>query len=281
MLASNSLRGVLEAAQRFDLVNYVKLPASAAVFLLPAAALPFGVQLPGIVLLLGLARLGAMLAYLAMCFRIFPGLWSNPAFHRKKLRLLAVYGGWVTVSNVVSPLLVYMDRFLIGSLLSMSALAYYTAPCDMVTRLWFFPGSLVAALFPAFSSLDASGDKNRLEEIYARSIKFLLLTFGPVLLLVVVFAQDVLRLWLGGDFAQKSTSVLQILAVGVLINSLACVPYTLLQGIERPDLTAKFHLLELPLEVGLLWFLVGRMGMPCCPGRLSVPAGRWATVSAR
>ena len=34
---------------------------------------------------------------------------------------------------------------------------------------------------------------------------------------------------------REGTSVLQILSVGVLINSLALVPYNLLQGIGRPD----------------------------------------------
>ena len=48
----------------------------------------------------------------------------------------------------------------------------------------------------------------------------------------------------------------------MLINSLAYVPYNLLQGIGRPDLTAKFHLLEVPLHVGLTWFLVTKFGLP-------------------
>ena len=56
VLAMNALRGVLEAVQRFDLVNYVKVPASISVFLLPAIALTFGLRLPGIVLLLVMAR---------------------------------------------------------------------------------------------------------------------------------------------------------------------------------------------------------------------------------
>ena len=49
--------------------------------------------------------------------------------------------------------------------------------------------------------------------------------------------------------------MLQILAVGVFINSLAQVPFALLQGVGRPDLTATLHLIELPLYLGLLWWL--------------------------
>jgi O-antigen/teichoic acid export membrane protein len=55
--------------------------------------------------------------------------------------------------------------------------------------------------------------------------------------------------------------VLQWLAVGVFINSLAYVPFAFLQGAGRPDLTAMVHLIELPLYLGLLWWLVGARGI--------------------
>jgi len=49
--------------------------------------------------------------------------------------------------------------------------------------------------------------------------------------------------------------------VGVLVNSLAQVPYAQIQAFGRPDLTAKFHLIELPLQVALVWALVTTWGI--------------------
>lgn len=262
ILTTTALRSVLESAQRFDLVNYVKVPANISVFLLPVIAIAVGLHLPGIILLLVLGRLCATLAYLAFCLKTFPILAHNFTFDPKLLRPLMTYGGWVTVSSVVSAILVYGDRLVIGALVSMDAVGYYTAPSEIIGRLSIFPASLVMTLFPAFSSLDAWGNKEGLEKLYARSLKFLLLGLGPVLVLIAVFAGETLRLWLGSDFASKSTLVLQVLAAGVLLNSLALVPYTLIQGLGRPDLTAKFHLLELPLYAGTLWILVAHLGIP-------------------
>lgn len=261
VLATTALRSVLESAQRFDLVNYVKVPANISVFLLPAIALALGLRLPGIILLLVLSRLGATGAYLALCLRVFPALRRDFLFDLGLLRPLIAYGGWITVSGVVSPLLMNVDRFVIGALVSMAAVGYYTVPAEIVGRLTIFPGSLAVTLFPAFSSLNACGAKERLERLYARSTKFLLLALGPVLTLIAVFAEEILRFWLGADFASKSTPVLQILALGVLINSLAGIAFTYIQGLGRPDLTAKIHLLELPLYAGVLWLLVGHMGI--------------------
>ena len=47
----------------------------------------------------------------------------------------------------------------------------------------------------------------------------------------------------------------------MFINSLAQVPFTFLQGVGKPDLTAKLHLFELPLYLGLLWWLIGTRGI--------------------
>ncbi len=261
VLAGNALRGVLEAAQRFDWVNYVKAPANLSIFLLPALALPFGWRLPGVVSLLVAARAVSALAYLGFSFRMFPVLRQDFSLDLSMLRPLLAFGGWVTVSNVVGPFLTYMDRFFIGSVVSMSAVGYYTAPYEAITRVWAIPSSLTATVFPAFSALDAAGSKQRLEELCARSLKSLLLTLGPTLLLVMFFAREILARWLGPEFAGKGTLVLQLLAAGALINSLAFVPFGLLHGLGRPDLTAKIHLLELPFYFVALPYLLRSMGI--------------------
>jgi hypothetical protein len=53
--------------------------------------------------------------------------------------------------------------------------------------------------------------------------------------------------WLASS-SDRATAVLQVLAVGVLVNCLARVPLTVLQAKGRPDLPAKYHLAELPSD---------------------------------
>jgi O-antigen/teichoic acid export membrane protein len=261
VLIGNTFRGLLEAGQRFDLVNYVRIPANASIFLLPALALPLRIDVPGIVLLLVFARLAATAAYLAFCLKQYPALRGEKSGDPRAIRTLLVYGGWVTVSNAVSPLMMYLDRFFIGSMISMAAVGYYTAPYEAISRATVFPSSLTATIFPAFSSLDASGSQERLEELCVRSLKSLLLALAPILFLVVFFAREILNVWLGPDFGASGTLVLQVLAAGALINSLAFVPLGLLHGLGRPDLSAKFHLLELPLYIAALAYLLKHMGI--------------------
>lgn len=125
-------------------------------------------------------------------------------------------------------------------------------------------------LFPAFSTLEGVKDRQKMGKFFARSIKYVLLATGPIVILVVLFAKEILQIWLGTDFAAKSTVAMQVLVLGVLINSLALTPFALLQGIGRPDLPAKFHLLELPVYIGIAWILVNEFGIAGAAGAWTV-----------
>jgi O-antigen/teichoic acid export membrane protein len=260
VLVSSSLTGVLAAAQRFDLVNAVSASFNIANFVLTFfGVLYFGWDLTAIVALLVVSRLLALFAHYWLCIRVFPS-FNRPRFHPAEIRTLLAFGGWVTVSSAVVPILLYLDRFIIGASLTMAAVAYYSVPYEIVTRLWIIPMSLVATLFPAFSALIGQGQRERLPALLARSMKWVLLTIGPAVVIITAFARDILQLWLGSDFARESTLALQILAVGILVNSMVQVQYALVQALGRPDLTAKFHLAQLPIYGFLVWWLVGLWG---------------------
>jgi O-antigen/teichoic acid export membrane protein len=206
-------------------------------------------------------RFLAMIALLKFCLPLLHSPNIRMVTDKHLLRQLFKYGGWITVSSVAAPLLIYADRFAIGALLSVGALAYYSGPADMVNRFLVIPACLGSTLFPAFSSLDATGAGEKLQDIYGRALKYLGIVMGPLLLLVAAFSSDILRAWLGPVFARQGALPLQILAVGVFINAVGVFPYSLLQGVGRPDLTAMFHVMELPLHLGLVWILVSRMGI--------------------
>jgi O-antigen/teichoic acid export membrane protein len=260
--AGGSLRGVLAAFQRFDLVNAISIPTSALWYLIPAGALALGLDLPAIVLLLVISRVMALAAHFFFCVRLCPALGGGCTFKRSLVRHLLSYGGWVTISGTVGPILGYFDRFLIGAVVSIAAVGFYTPPFMITTKMWILPLSLTASLFPAFSASAGRGDGEWIRNALVRSLKLLVLLVGPATLVLAFFARSILTLWLGPKFAAEGALVQQILAAGVLMSSLACVPSNLLQAIGRPDLTAKFYVLEVPLYIGLAWFLVTRFGLP-------------------
>lgn len=260
VVVTAGFRGVLEAVQHFRLATAIRVPMGIFTYLGPAALLPFTHSLIPIIGVLVLGRIVACGAHLWACFHVMPALRSGFGFHRASAKPLFLFGGWMTVSNVLGPLMVTFDRFLIGSIISIAAVAYYSIPYEVVTKLWLISTALVGVLFPVFSATSFA-DRTRLAYLYESGVKYIFVVLLPLTLLLVIFAPEGLSVWLGSDFAHNSAPVARLLAVAVLVNSMAHVPFTHLQSVGRPDVTAKFHLLELPVYVAMLFFLAKSWGI--------------------
>jgi O-antigen/teichoic acid export membrane protein len=259
MLANDALRGVLEATQRFDLVNYVKVPSSVLFYLSAAVATWMGSHIPIIILILVMIRLLSSLVYLVLCIRVIPQL-RNLSLSKAAIRPLASFGGWIMVSNITGPILGYMERTLIASVLSIGMLTYYSVPFDLVGKILVFPSSLAPTLFPYFSY--HGGKKgNAVLEVTSRAVKYLLLIMTPITAILVCFASDILTLWMGPALASQSTVVLQLLAIALFLNAFAYIPYSSVQALGRPDLKAFLDLLMLPVYGLSCWLLMRKMGI--------------------
>src|SRR2546427_12085437 len=97
---------------------------------------------------------------------------------------------------------------------------FYRKPADMISRALILPASLSTILFPAFSSLEAVGAKEKLQDLYAQSIKYFIIGMGPVLIINAAFSRDILHVWLGTAFSAKSNLPFQIFTVGIFLKSI-------------------------------------------------------------
>jgi O-antigen/teichoic acid export membrane protein len=145
-------------------------------------------------------------------------------------------------------------------LVSIAVVAYYVTPYEIVTKLWVIPGAMVGVLFQAFSTSFVQ-DRTRTVKLFGLGVKCVFLVLFPIALLIVALADFGLDLWLGKEFAEHSGRVLQWLTMGVLINSVANIPFALVQGVGRPDLTAKLHLIELPFYLFAVWWITRAFGI--------------------
>lgn len=261
MIVSAGAHGILAAQQRFDLINLIQIPFGISNYLFPLFILLAGSNnLVHIMLCIVFARVIVLGASLWICFYTLPGLKSAPRINFQYMKMVLTFGGWLTVSNIISPLMSYMDRFFIGAVLTLTAVSYYVVPYTVATKLLLIVTSLAMVLFPAFS-YSKNKDRETYLRLYRRALKYIFLMLVPIVLVLGVFAYDLLALWLGAEFAQNSYLVLIILSLAVLVNSLANIPYTLIQAFGRPDITAKFHLAEFVPYIFLLWVFAARFGI--------------------
>jgi O-antigen/teichoic acid export membrane protein len=183
------------------------------------------------------------------------------------LRRLLSFGGWVTVSNVVGPVIVYVDRFVIGATLAAGAVAVYAIPFDMVSRLPVLVTALCSVLLPELarlSSLSAAAEPTAMRQAHQlvwRSSVFSALVVAALVVSGASLAPWALRLWLGQDFSLQSAALTQVLLVAFGVNALAQIPFTALQAVGKVRAVALLHATELIPYGVLVYLAIDRVGL--------------------
>ncbi len=276
ILMTSIFRSALEGAQHFGIVNLLKSVNLAAMFLIPLFGGIQGWELIEIVVVMVMVQPVFFLGWGMAVQKKFPILRTGSLKPKYDLlRPLFSFGGWTTAYQACI-LVSYIDRLLLGALASLTALAYYTAAKEIISRVWIIPWSLALVLFPTFSELDATGDREAIKQLYWRATKWLALIIGPLPLLTALFAAPLLKLYLGTELGSGATAPIQILAIGLAMSSLAFTPYSLFQGLGRPDMPAKIALPLAPVHVALLVLLVPSFGATGAALSWTI----WSSISA-
>lgn len=256
------LRGVLEAYQKFAIINAIRTFLGVSSFLVPLLTLFFTHSLFWIVLFLIFIRILVWALYFLHCFKLNNTLVLWVKFNFNLVKQILMLSSWMTITNIIVPLIIYLDRFLIGALVSVAAIAFYITPYEVISRMLIIPSALTGVLFPTFSSIYLN-NVDFVKKISLKSIKYIFLILYPAVLILVLFSHELLSIWLDNTFAANSSIILRLFAIGILFNSIAYIPFTFLQGIGRPDITAKVQIIELPFYVLTMWFATLYGGINC------------------
>jgi O-antigen/teichoic acid export membrane protein len=254
------LRGTLEAQNRFLAINLVQVPLGILNYLIPMIISERDPNISLIVNYLIGIRITSWLVFLIIVGRLFPGGLKAPRFRATQLRELLSFGGWITASNIFTPLMGYADRLLVGSMLTTAAVAYYSTPYEMVLKLWIIPNAIISALFPTLASL-GNDRKEKLNELLSGGAKLVFFVMFPIGFLLSTFSQEVLTLWLDATFARESWRILWWFGMAIIINSVGFAPSAFLQSRDRPDIPAKLVMIALPIYITVLLILLNNVGV--------------------
>jgi len=181
----------------------------------------------------------------------------RPIFDVDVVKKLLSFGGWVTVTNLISPIMTMFDQIVIGRILGVAVVPYYSIPMTIVQRTLLVPTIVIRTVFPYFSRVDGAEQ--------ARAVALLLIRLSALSTFVYVTAifcgDDFLRWWVGAEMANKGTVVLRFIAFGAWWNSLAFVVFSALQARARPRAVALLHSIEVLPYLGLLFLMTIRFGI--------------------
>ena len=252
-LITQVFSSLLEGKQEFARLNIYRAFSGTIIVLFPAIALLFQKSLLAAVFGLLISRIISML----LIFYYSKGYSLNFYFDREVFKRLLNFGGWIAISNIISPIMSYFDRFILSNHLGGNVVGYYTAPSEAISRLGILPSAIAKTIFPMMSA------NNSHENILVKKQAYLLVLFAivPIASIFLFFAKDIITLWLGKDFSVNSIEIFQILIFGLAFNAFAQVPFTSIQARGLSKITAYIHLFEFIPYLILLLTLIYFYGL--------------------
>jgi O-antigen/teichoic acid export membrane protein len=256
VVSSRGYWGVLTSYQRFGWIALVQSTKSLFLSIAPAVVALFSNDLRSIFLVLAAGHAIFWLIYFIITRRIVPGLTDSLSVDRASAGALISFGGWAAGSSAANLVMTTFDRSILAAMMSVGAVTYYAVPQRVIARLRMIPYIFGGVLYPALTQ-SLSEDRERTIVLFDRAVKSLLIILFPAVVLAVAFAPELLRFWLGTQFAEHATATMRWLAVAALLAGVAELPHTLLAAAHRPDISAMLCLLLIaPYFFCLRWCIV-------------------------
>ena len=264
----NLIMGVFSAVpralQRFDVVNLLNVSFGTIQIVVTVILLASGMGLISVVVWGAALSAMSLVTYILVAKRMLPQMSARPRFDSEKFRELFKFSGFVMASNFTGVASAHSEKLILGGFAPIAQVTYYTVPFNLASRvLTLIPSNMFAVLFPAFSAMCVTDNRETIREAYARAFRFIFVAVAPISILLIVFGGDLLRLWIDDDMSRNGGPVLALLAVAVLINAPAWVSVTVGQSMGRPAVVAAAQLIHLValISCGLIFVpLYGAFG---------------------
>ena len=167
-----------------------------------------------------------------LCYKLIGSLtWLKPVLVLKELRFNIKYGIPMLLTLVIGMVITSIDKFYITNLLSMEQLAYYSVAFEVNVKAWFLIWAVTGSLTTVLVRRNVLNISTH--DIEKLSMVSVFVIFVIYYLPLIVFAKEILTLWINRDFAEKSYRITRILSVASLFYMLYAVKHNVLQAQGR------------------------------------------------
>lgn len=253
ILISSGCVGILESLGKYLTLNLIRAALGALVFLVPLFAFRLTGDLADVAF--GLLWLRIAYCFVVTIFALKPLLrYNTGCFTSAHFKDLFSFGAWITLSNIIGPIMLYGDRFLVASMSGVVVSGYYGVSLEILTKILIIPSAVLSSTFPIFSKILV--DRESSQKAYWSALRITTISVFIIIILVFIFGQALSSKWMGQDFSNIFSSILSFVLAGILFNSIGLVAQGFVQAANRPDLTAKLHVAELILYLPYAYWLI-------------------------
>ena len=228
------------------LQDLVWLNATSAAFatLRAAGVVPILTWVSPTIVAFFLYQAGITLMELVVLFR---RLWrlvpsrKTPYFSAIALRKIWRFSAGVALIGMLYQVLNQADKVLLSTMLPLNAFGYYALASSVAGSLSLLVVPIGSVAYPRLNELAARADQAALGEAYHHFAQLLTLAIAPSALVLALFSDHILLLWIGdATTAAETAPLVTLLAIGGMLNAFMSSPYMLQTALGRTRLIIAF-----------------------------------------
>lgn len=175
-------------------------------------------------------------------------------------RRLLAYSKYRSVTTVGVNFYSWMDVAIVGVFLTHDHVGAYEVSWQITTVVLLLSHAVAATIFPHISSWSASGNREKLERLIPRTLTPTLLFAIPAFLGTLLLSNPLLEIVFGAEYGLASTALI-VLMGEKLFRAVHVIFGRALEGLDKPDLSARSTVLSLSLNGVLNVLLIWRFGL--------------------
>jgi len=200
-------------------------------------------------------------------FVLFRKVWrwlpskEKPLFSREALRDIWRFSAGLSVISMLVVLLIQTDKMLLSRMLSLEAFGYYALASAVAGSVRLLIGPISAVAYPRLTELVVHGDEGALAEAYHRFSQMLTLILAPSALVLALFSEQILMLWIQDATTVNAVAPLAtLLTIGFLLNGFMSTPHSLMLAHGRTRFIIVLYVFYVAIFVPAIYFGVSAYG---------------------
>ena len=197
------------------------------------------------------------------------GRWSVEA-----VRSVWRFAGGMIGITFLALLLTQVDKILLSRLLTLHEYGHYALAATLAGGLYMLVSPIAQAWYPRLSALHAAGDRAAFARAYHQGAQLVTVILGSAAVILVVFSESILNLWIRDPaLADRTAPLLALLALGNLLNGLMWIPYQTQLAFGWTGLMIRINIVAVLVIVPAILWVTPRYGSVGA-------AAAWVTLNA-
>lgn len=243
-MAQKYLASVPKALHRFDIGSKVEVFFNISLTAATVLLLYMGYGLLEIVLIRVVASFLNAMTFYYMIKKLIPYMSFTLIIPIVMAKQLASFSLYTFLSRIGTTSSNHFAKIIVSSVLGTTSLTLYSVPYLLVTRIMSISIRITTVFFPIASELGSMGERKRLYAMYLRMSRYICFMNTALVTVICLFSFDIMRLWMGYEFAQKTSYILVLIALATYIQTFSNLPSLLNDGLDHPKVTGYFALLR-------------------------------------